>query len=238
VDNIMQSSINRFWHHAAATNNDGTWSADLPLASSDQPLWVYANVLYALKEPITGAGYYYGSYTTSSFNLSSLLQITNTDQLKAAGVKASLQPSHIIESFEGDWQKEWFTTKPTEWARKTHKPYHPLWAAPEDAKQGAKLAIDVQTDQANKMVIGIDQYAAELTLAGGPDWQTITLDPADFKDVEGKALESWCSIKELRLLASETLRSKATKQTRTLGSGKWQGEHPKFRNLRWQVTTP
>jgi len=239
---VREISINRFWHHAhaqsQATAKDGVWSADLPLFSNDQPLWVYANVLYALKEPITGAGYYYGSYTTDTFNLSSLLQIANTDQLTAAGHKATLQASHIIETFKGDWQKQWFTTKPREWARKTHKPYHPLWAAPEDTKQSTKLAIEVHTTKANKLVIGIDKHAAELALAGGAQWQAVTLEPADFKDADGKPLDSFQGIKELRLAPTETLRSKDNKKPRILGSATWQGTPPQFRNLRWLITTP
>ena len=31
--------------------------AYLPLLSNDKPLWAYANVMYALDETVTGAGY-------------------------------------------------------------------------------------------------------------------------------------------------------------------------------------
>jgi len=136
------NTIARFWHHAKAKKKGDTWTADLPLFSTDKPLWVYANVVYPLGKPVTGAGYYYGTYTTDQFNLSSLTAMVMPEELKAAGVQATLKPSLTIESFKGDWEKEWFTYRPAEWARKTHKIYDPQWAAPE----GAKLSLEVRCE--------------------------------------------------------------------------------------------
>ena len=100
---------NRFWHYAKTTQNGDSWKADLPLAATDKPLWVYANVQYALDKPVTGAGYYYNVYTTEVFNSSTLIQIATPEELAAAGVEATLKPSLVIESFEDDWEKKWFT---------------------------------------------------------------------------------------------------------------------------------
>jgi len=231
----IQDHINQFWHHARAGFTDGVWSADLPLATANEALWVYANVLYKLPRPVTGAGYYYGIYSTEYANLSSLLQIATPEQLSASGVKATLKPGKLIETFAEGWQKEWFTTKPEEWARQTHKVYHPLWSAPQEAE----LGLDVISLQANKMVISIDQYAAEIALTGGPDIQTISLSPADFHDVDGNVLNSWQGIKELSLAPSKTLRSKKEgTKPRQLGSGQWQGAPPRFRSLRWIDSAP
>ncbi|NIL98036.1 MAG: prolyl oligopeptidase family serine peptidase, partial [Planctomycetales bacterium] len=59
-----KNRVTRFWHVAAARPQDGVWTAQLPLFCTDQPLWVYAHVVYRLPQPITGAGYYYGIYST------------------------------------------------------------------------------------------------------------------------------------------------------------------------------
>ncbi|MHC4285373.1 MAG: hypothetical protein ACYSWZ_20725, partial [Planctomycetota bacterium] len=67
--------------------------------------WVYANVTYSLDEPVSGAGYYYRIYTAKSFNVSSLLQIATPNELMRARTRATLKPSLLIESFEGDWEK-------------------------------------------------------------------------------------------------------------------------------------
>lgn len=228
---LRENRINRFWHHAVATENAGVWTASLPVSTSDKPLWVYANVLYPLDEAITGAGYYYGKYTTDRFNLSSLLQIARPAELEAAGVEATLQQTPVIEAFADGWKKEWFTDKPNGWPRSTHKVYDPVWAAPK----GATLALDVRSAEPNKLVIGIDKHAAEVTLAGGPDWQAVTVAVSAFKNVAGVARDGWEGIKELRLAAMEKLKEKQAdgKEATTTVGAPWQGAPPEFRNLRW-----
>lgn len=222
------NTINRFWHYAATKNTGGNWSAELPLLSTDEPLWVYANVLYSLEEPVTGAGYYYGIYTTEKFNLSSRMQIATPQQLKAAGVKVTNKTSLMIENFGKNWQKEWFTYKPEGWGRKTHKLYDPKWKAPSSAK----LALEVRSEKPNKLVVGIDDFAAEIPLIGGTDWQGITLSPVDFLDAADNPLADWSGIRELRLIDMEHLRDKGVIKPRLVGA-RWQGPPPEFRNLRW-----
>ena len=227
----MNNAMNRFWHHAKATHQGSTWTAKLPLLTVDKPLWVYANVLYPMAEPVTGAGYYYATYTATQFNLSSKMLIVSPDQLKAASVKATDKPSMMIETFGKDWQKEWFTYDLTDnWARKTHKLYDPRWLAPTSAT----LVLEVRSKQPNKLVVGLDNFAAEFPLKGGMKWQEIDMSPADFHDASGKSLPGWTGIKEMRLEAKETLRSKTGDTEKKLDLGaEWQGAKPEFRDLRW-----
>ena len=157
----MENTIARFWRHAEAKQGGKTWTADMPLLSVDKPLWIYANVLYSLDAPVTGAGYYYGVYTAKTVNISSTMAIVTPEQLAAAGAKATLKPSLVIESFGNDWQKQWFTYDLSgNWARNTHKVYDPQYRAPVRAK----LAIEVRAEQPNKLVVGLDGYAAEVAL--------------------------------------------------------------------------
>lgn len=227
---IRENRMNRFWHYAKATRQGDRWTAALPVFATDKPLWVYANVRYPLDEPVSGAGYYYGDYTASHFNLSSLIQIIQPEELKAAGVKATLKASWMIEAFSDGWEKEWFTDKPEAWPVKTHKVYHPQWAASE----GAKLSLEVRAEEANTLVIGIDSSAADVALSGGPDWQTIILSTNDFKNVSEQPRSGWSGIKELRLSAAEHLKSgkRGDPTTRLVGTH-WKGTAPAFRNLRW-----
>ena len=227
----MNNAMNRFWHHAKATHHGNVWAAELPLLTLAKPLWVYANVLYPLPEPVTGAGYYYATYTATQFNLSSKMFITSPAQLKEAGLKATDKPSLVIETFGKDWQKEWFTYDLTDdWARKTHKLYDPKWLPPA----AATLALEARSQQPNKLVVGLDNFAVEIPIKGGMKWQKIDLSPADFRDASGKPLPGWSGIKELRLGAKETLRSKDGGVEMKLDLGaEWQGAKPEFRDLRW-----
>lgn len=228
--NDMKNTIARHWHHVSPTKAGDSCTARLPLSSTDKPLWVYANVLYALDKPVSGAGYYYGHYTSKTFNLSSLMQTATAEQLKAAGVKATMEPSLLIESFDGDWEKEWFTYRPEDWVRSTHKIYDTRYQAPSFAK----LALEVRSARPNKLVVRIDEYAAEVRIIGGSRWQEVVLFPVDFQDPEGVSFLDWSGVRELRLGANETLRSGhgLNRKTRVIGAP-WKGATPEFRNLRW-----
>ena len=228
-----ENTIGRFWHHAPAKRSGDVWTAKLPVLDTERPLWAYANVLYPLETPVTTAGYYYGTFTATTFNVSSVLRVASPEQMRAAGVKPADKTSLLIEGFAGDWQKEWFTYDLTgRWPRRTHKIYDPKWKAPA----GAKLALDVRCERPNKLVFCINEAAAEVALKGGSDWQTVILTPADFKSADGNSLPDWAGIRELRLADVDTLvkRRGAKQELRRLGAP-WQGAPPTFRNLRWQV---
>jgi Dienelactone hydrolase family len=223
------NTIARFWHYAATRKQGDCWVADLPVTSIDKPLWVYANVLYSLDPSVSGVGYYYREYTTDRYNLSSLMTMVTADELKTAGVKATLAPSLMIESFAGDWEKEWFRYKRDEWTLTTHKLYSERWKAPE----GARLRFEVLAALPNKLVIGIDNRAAEVQLKGGAEWQSIVLAPSDFCGADGVARADWKQCRELRLAAQETLRTCGDNGTNLVLGAKWQGVNPAFRNLSW-----
>jgi len=213
---------NRFWHYAKPVCNGGQWAADLPLATTDKPLWAYANVRYRLEEPVSGAGYYYRVYTTDVFNVSTPVQVASADDLVAAKVKTTLEPSLIIEDFQGDWEKEWFAyrqdtwDKQDSWERMTHKIYCDLWRAPE----GAKLALDVRTQAPQTLVVGLDSRNAEVELAGDGQWQSIVLSPADFGkgSGRGRGQAEWRNVKTLKLAPKSN-----------------DDPRPEFRNLRWDI---
>ena len=214
---------NRFWHYAKTVRSGDQWTADLPVATTDKPLWAYANIRYRLDEPVTGAGYYYRVYTTDVFNASSPVQIASAEDLVAADVKPTLEPSLLIEDFQGDWEKEWFVyrqdtwDKQDSWERMTHKVYCDLWKAPE----GAKLALDVRSQTSQTLVVGLDSNTAEVELTGDGQWQAVVLSPADFGNGSGRGqrgLANWRGIKLLKLAPKRT-----------------GNPRPEFRNLRWVV---
>lgn len=224
--------VNRFWHHARSKKSGNTWEADLPILSTDLPIWAYANVVYSLDQPVVGAGYYYRTFTADKFNLSSRMHVAEPEDLNAKGVKATMKPARLIEDFKGDWEKEWFTYTQDDWARKTHKVYNGKWKAPEKAK----LAIDVRSKNPNTLVVGLDGYAAEVQLNGGCDWQNIILSPGDFKNMPGDVMTSWEGLKELRLGAEDTLKKRVGEENKSRKVGApWTGPKPEFRRLSWIV---
>jgi len=228
---VHDNAINRVWHYApAASPDEEDWFAQLPLASTDQPLWVYANVLYALDEPISGADYYHSDYTADSFNISSLIQIVPGEKIQAAGCQAKIQGGKLIEDFNGLWHKEWFSLKAPDWGRTTRKLAHPHWQAPT-AEAG--LAIRVRSVEPNTLAIRLDKHAAEVQLKGGNRWQTFHLQPEDFTNAASEPLAGWADANELELTDTVVVRGK-DKQSLTVGKP-WQGAPPEFQNLWWDT---
>jgi hypothetical protein len=233
VKDDRENTIARFWHYASTSRAGGVWTADLPVLDTDRPLWAYANVRYPLGQPAAGAGYYYGVYTASAFTVSSALRMASPAELKAAGVKATDAPSRIIEAFADGWQKAWFTYDLSgSWPRRTHKLYDPKWKAPA----GAALALEVRSEQPNKLVVGLDDHAAEVALAGGAAWQRVALAPADFKSAAGEPRKDWADIRELRLYDVDMLTGDKRRGAgaRVRLGAPWMGAPPAFRNLRWE----
>jgi hypothetical protein len=231
----VPNSINRFWHHVTARKVGAEWQAHLPVLSASQPLCAYANVRYALPEPVTGAGFYYALYTTTNFSISSGLLTASPETLQAARVKSALKVSRSVESFAPGWQGDWYTYNESgDWPWRTHKLHDAEWPAPP----GARLAVEVRSAQPNKLVVLLDDYAAQTDLQGGGKWQTVSFAATDFHNVTGAVLPEWSPFGELALADTVTLEAKTgNKESVSLGAV-WQGAAPEFRNLRWLTTSP
>jgi len=223
----------RFWKFVqpSKSGTENTWTAELPIFDTERPLWVFANVIYALEETITGAGYYYGTYQTDSFVLSSLLQMVSATELSESGVVASNYNRLLIESFSDMWEKDWFRYNPNKWGLRSNQLYEPTWFPPSP---DARLSIEVKCETANKMVLWIDGYGVEFSLLGNDLWQRYSFSATDLKNSEGGTLSGWSGIRELRLDDVETLEVPRNSKVKKVKIGSpWQGSSPEFRNLRW-----
>lgn len=227
----FQDFSTRHWHYTAASGSGANWTADVPVHSTDEPLWVFANVTYDTDAPITGAGYYYASYTANEFVLSTPIASITSVQLQTAGVNATLAATTQIEDYQSDWQKEWFeyTEAVDVWQYSTHKINDLVYAAP----QYAKLAFEVRSAQANKLVVRIDNAAVEIDLPGGNTWQEVVLFPVDFQTGSGSWAYDWSTGKELEITNYKVLNGGAL----IVGNFSWNGSAPEFRDLHWMAGT-
>ena len=160
----------RFWQFVQPlkSGSENTWTANLPIFDTHRPLWVFANVVYALDEKVTGAGYYYGTYQTDSFVLSSQLHTISANELSKSGTVASEYNSLEIDNFTGEWKRDWFRYNFNKWGFRTNKLHEPTWSA---RSPNARLSIEVKSEITNKMVLWIDGYGVELSLLGNNLWQ-------------------------------------------------------------------
>lgn len=227
--------IARFWRSAPAERKGTTWTAKLPILTTERPLFAFANVVYRLESAVAAAPH---DRATEAFALSSRLHTVAAQELQAAGVQATDQPSLLIDDFSRGFQ-DWYLLSPENphhWEFSTRKINDPKWRGLAESR----LTLDVQSDKPNELIVVItenffrsyrgkqQEFAAVVPLAGGESWQTVSLRPEDFRLIDAAgAMSSW---QEADLLS---LRAYFEKDAKLLGSKSWQGAQPKFRNLRW-----
>jgi len=224
----------RFWRSADAAQDGKTWTAMLPIMSSDQPLFAFANVHYRLK-PSRPVPY---ARPTDTFAISSLLETASPDTLRQAGMKATDKPLLMIDDFFHGW-RDWYllsADNPHHWQFWTRKITDGKWRG----QSGYRLTFEVQSQQANTLIVVVTEnffrsyrgrqqdFVAVAELAGGESSHTVSLAPSDFKSVKGKeVLQSWANVDVLGL------RAYYDEGDKRLGNKAWKGPQPKLRNLRW-----
>jgi hypothetical protein len=90
--------------------------------------------------------------------------------------------------------------------------------APDDAA----LASVVLSQQANKLVVLLDNRAAEMPLKGGDPWQSVVLKPQDLLDSDGDPLASWKngSVRQLEERSAAQTYTRRALETETRPCGK------------------
>ena len=230
----------RFWRTAPAARSGDTWSARLPILSVDQPLFAVANVHYRLKrpEPVQFAR------PTSTFAITGMLHTATPQDLSRGGAEATDRVSLQIDDFSRGFQ-DWYllsADNPHHWQFWTRKITDPKWRGPA----GARLTFDVNTSKPNRLVVVINEnffrgyrgrqrdVVAVVNLEGGDRWQPVTLPASAFKTLDGKAtLASWDHADLLGFRAYFDSRD-----GRSVGSKRWAGSRPRFRNLHWTLSKP
>lgn len=228
----------KYWHHSAGKKNGKNWIGELPLPSTEKPLWVYANVTYALPTPESATNYYYAEFTTEEMTLSSVWEGRLPEELQKAGVKASLNKSAVIEDFSEGWENGWFAYDPVkwDWAKKTNKLYSPIWKAPSEE---AILSLQLKSQEANTLVLKTGDYATEIKIKGGAETETFNLKKEDFKNASGVSLENWKDIQQLEYAPFISISSRFNNNgiVKTdklqLGTQFWKGSAPDFQRLMW-----
>ena len=84
------------------------------------------------------------------------------------------------------------------------------------------------------MVLWLDGYGVEFKVLGSGSWQRFSFPLSVLKNGEGKSLQSWSGVRELRLGDVEKLELPGGNKGSAVKIGSpWDGDPPEFRNLRW-----
>ncbi|MDF1853137.1 MAG: NPCBM/NEW2 domain-containing protein [Verrucomicrobiales bacterium] len=200
----------RYWQYAKPKQEGEKFSASLDLFDIDEPLWVFANVHYELKD--SGAARAL-TLASDTFTVTTRLIMLSTEDLAKAGIKKNSTTSSVIEPFDSDWEKEWIVTdrRWTSW-----KLNHQRVPMPEYGK----LVLEVQSDESNHLTVEVGDYRGVFPLKGDEHSQKIEIDPFELKEKKTKAsLLSWIALPRPMI---------------TLATSRGKPE-PSFKKLTWEM---
>jgi len=235
--------LTRFWRDTQAKQDGKVWTAECPILSTAQPLFVYANVSYKLKTDRFGDR---GAKPPETFIVSSREAVIFPDELKQAGVKATDKPSRQIDDFTRGWQ-DWYRLEwgnPHVWIATTRKLKDPKWRGPA----GAKLVVDVKCAKDNVLAVVADlngwgafpgkpggSYTARKPLTGTSEWQTVSISLEDMLSdkTNSPAMTTWETVTELSFRRAKSYLKDGQEVNFGTDAQGWRDPR-EFRNLRWE----
>ncbi|MDF7800142.1 sialate O-acetylesterase [Pontiellaceae bacterium B1224] len=249
---IDEQPRTRFWRAALDVTQTGSneWKGTCRNIVQGQPLITYANVFY---------DYDHSSYTivnrgdsvpyTGDYLLSSnLKQIPAQDMIDAGTSFIADGKAMLWDDFTRDWQdwlhKSW--TSSTGWQAYTLKPKDPFYKG----FPNAVLAMDIKSSSAKSLLIGIETngrrdidngsevtYAVLKSVSGSGDWETITIDPSEFRPVVTgeEPFSDFTRVSWLFLRSGNMTVYNSDGSSETLSASSWTEAERRFANLRWIV---
>jgi len=189
--------------------------AALDLYGMEQPLWIFANVHYKLEK--SRDDYKFKNHS-DEFTVTSRMIMKSNDELRAAGTKATGSVSTIVESFDKQWEKNWYFPRGGRLPMESWCLNDQSVAIPEYGK----LVIKVKSQEQNRLRVGINDYkagdySAEFTLKGGDAVETIEVYPFMLNKKEGGCMSDWQDVPRPRIALG--------------AAGRWQGTQPEFKQI-------
>jgi hypothetical protein len=239
-------ALTRFWRDAEAVKTGQQWSAPCPVMNLDQPIFVYADVIYETPAQYRSAPQKAWMENTNTFALSSRVLSAGPAQLQAAKVKATDQPDRLIDDGTRGWH-DWYLLNwghPPLWTATTRKLKDPKWRGPD----GATLRFEIKCQTDNQLVLTFNcnawgamvpnqpavDYTAIKELKGSADWQDVSVSLHDLAATDPKVtnpLANWQTVTEFSICPSGTT-VKDGQKVKVDGKA-WQGPR-EIRNLRWE----
>ncbi len=237
--------LTRFWRRLEAKQVDGRWIAEAPLMDLSQPLFAYANVVYATPEEYRKLPTTPGVANSDTYYFSSREAWVTPAQLKAAGAQATDTPERLINADSADWG-DWYRLNwdhPDLWSLYTRKVKDPKWRGPK----GAKLRFEIKAREASWLAVKFvsndwgafaagpkAEYAAVKELKVQDGWATVEVDLADIRPIGATKgnLADWSTLTEIGITPS--IPSELKTPDMKAAKGWTRGNDPAIRNLLWE----
>ncbi len=241
-------TLTRFWRTIPVTAEGPTWRGSVAVRDPREPLFVFANVVYAAPEAYRQIPTNPGVGRSDTFLVSSRPLALTGAQLVNAGVRANAQSEALIDDGQRGWQ-DWYRLNwgnPTLWSAFTRKIKDPLWRGPA----GAKLSFEI--NPANDTIVyitltrnawgafgpGSGEYVASVPLKANGGWVSVSLGVEDFKPTDPKGaqpLKDWSTLTELAISGHASVVQDGVKTS--LPSIAWKNARDvRVRELKWSAS--
>lgn len=208
-----RNPLTRFWITGKPKkNDDGSWQVKCPVLYTDEPLFAFANVIYAI-EPIGAPHHRYNGL--SEMAVTSNYAYAWPDQMQEASVKPQKTQNRMIEDFSAglrDWSGsldngQW-------WSIDTRKISDARFMGPK----GAELVFEINAPKAG-MKVGViaerkfmEANNREHAFYGFFDmpkqgWNTIRIKTSDLHNPFGWPLDDWHKLSRLILRSANSLKN-------------------------------
>jgi pimeloyl-ACP methyl ester carboxylesterase len=173
----------RLWHYVKPAQRGNRFAVFLDLFDLEEPLWVFANVHYALKD---GGKEHALNQSADTFIVTTQLAMFTPEELKSAEVQTNSATSTLIESFGEGWEKEWVYNRSSIETWKLNDPRMPM-------PEYGKLVIELTSESKTNLSVKVGKiHSGDFPLQGGGVKGTIEVYPFDLVDKNtGAKMLSW-----------------------------------------------
>ncbi len=205
--------ITRFWRDGEAKAMGVTYQANCPILDLTKPFYTFANITYALDDPMRS------KLGADRFQITSKELIILPGDLVKAGAKATDQATRVIEDFARGWHDWYGNWDQTGGKMTSYKIKDPKWRATD----GDRFCLEVKSSKATKVDLIFSynrwncfmggnepkakpgSYKVSTELKGSPDWQTVSVGvkdlQADSKGVAASPVGNWQYIADVTVSA-------------------------------------
>ncbi len=212
-----RNPLTRFWTTAVpGANKDGSWQVKCPVMYDDEPLFAFANVIYAI-DPIDAPSHRY--HGLNEMAATSEYAFAWPEELRAAGVKPRPMRERLIDDFSAglrDWSGS--LANGHWWSIDTRKIADARYMGP----RGAELVVEVNAPEAGmKMGVVAERKFMEANNREHAfygffempkeGWNTIRIKTADLRNPFGWELDDWHKLSRLTLRSAHSLKHEVEK---------------------------
>ena len=230
----------RFWRTARVVQNGTEYSAELPLHSTDSPLFAFASITYELPAPIPATPLPGHREPFTTLTLAGLLHSVTKKELSTSGAAATLTHQTLIDDFSEGTQ-DWYVLNPgnpTHQQLWTRKLTDPVWQGTDNSA----LQLTMVMQDTNVLTFAVVEnewrsyrgqrktFACEREIRGSNTPQQLTIQLQDLASLAGpqETLRSWAAVDLFGICAYLTERGRPAGEVR-----RWGGAEAKLMKLEW-----